>query len=140
MKLTTGQSERIASIAGEHGVSLVLQFGSTVDGRNVHQGSDIDIAVRFAGRPPGFDGFFKLTQVLQQVFPDRELDLAVINHADPLFLKKITESCRLLYGSARELQELKIYAFKRYQDHRPYFAMEREYINRFTASSTLAND
>jgi predicted nucleotidyltransferase len=137
---TTAQLERIASIAGEHGVSLVLQFGSTVDGRNVHHGSDIDIAVRFAGQPPSFEGLFELTQVLQQVFPDGELDLAVINRADPLFLKKITEACRLLFGSPRELQELKIYAFKRYQDHRPYFAMEREYVDRFIASSTTAND
>jgi predicted nucleotidyltransferase len=140
MMPTAGQLERIAAIAGEHGLSLILQFGSTIDGRLVHPGSDIDLAVRFTGRPPPYDRQFELTLALQQVFPDGEVDLAVINHADPLFLKKITERCRLLFGTPGELQELKIYAFKRYQDHRPYFAMEREYVDRFLASSTVPDD
>jgi len=56
------------------------------------------------------------------------------NGMDPnqlsLFLKKITEQCRLLYGSPRALSELMIYAFKRYQDHRRFLAMEREYVSR----------
>ena len=65
--------------------------------------------------------------------PDHEVDVAIINHADPLFLKKISERCRLLYGSPRRLAELKIYAFKRYQDHRRYLDLEREYVQRTLA-------
>jgi len=34
----------------------------------------------------------------------------------------------LLYGPTRPLHELKIYAFKRYQDHRRFLAMERAYV------------
>ncbi len=30
----------------------------------------------------------------------------------------------------RALQRLKIYAFKRYQDHRKYLEMERRYVER----------
>lgn len=62
---------------------------------------------------------------LQRCFPDRELDLAIVNRADPLFLKHVVDGGRLLYGSTRALAELKILAFKRYQDHRPYLVMER---------------
>lgn len=40
------------------------------------------------------------------------------------------EQCRLLYGSPRALAELRIYAFRRYQDHRRYLALEREYVDR----------
>lgn len=67
---------------------------------------------------------------MQRVFPDREVDLAVIDHADPLFLKKILENCRLLYGDPRRLQRLRIYAFKRYQDHRRFLDLERAFIAR----------
>lgn len=67
---------------------------------------------------------------LQSLEPDREVDVALINGADPLFLKQITQQCRLLYGSERLLHELKIYAWKRYQDHRRFLAMERDYVNR----------
>jgi hypothetical protein len=34
----------------------------------------------------------------------------------------------LLFGAPRDLHALKMYAFKRYQDHRPYLAMERTYV------------
>ena len=58
------------------------------------------------------------------------MDLAILDRADPLFLKKVLERCRLLAGSPRRLAKLKIYAFKRYQDHRPYLALERAYVDR----------
>jgi predicted nucleotidyltransferase len=123
--------QQIESIAGDHQLSLVLLFGSAVTGQGEHQGSDLDIAVRYSGKVPAFNEQYQLIQQLQGLFPDREVDLAVINHADPLFLKKITENCRLLHGDPGQLQELKIYAFKRYQDHRPYFLMERAFVDRF---------
>ena len=53
-----------------------------------------------------------------------------MNHADPLFLKKILERCQLLYGSPRVLAELRMYAFRRYQDHRRFLALEQAYVKR----------
>ncbi len=75
----------------------------------------------------------ELTHALQRLFPDREVDLAILNHADPLFLKKITDSCRLLHGSPGVLQRLKLLAFKRYQDHRRYLDLERRFVARAVA-------
>jgi predicted nucleotidyltransferase len=107
----------------------MLQFGSTVSGRS-HPASDIDLAVLLARRPASLDEQVDLVADLQSLLPGREVDVALVNGADPLFLKKITEQCRLLYGSPRALSELKIYAFKRYQDHRRFLAMERQYVSR----------
>ena len=73
---------------------------------------------------------------LQSLYPDREVDLVLINHADPLLLKKIMEAPRLLYGPGRQVQELRIYAFKRHQDHRKYFDLEREFVARLAGSAT----
>ncbi len=131
MNSTNTQIHAIASIARAHELSLVLQFGSTVGNRERHPGSDVDVAVRFSGKVPSFDKQLRLLQELQDVYPGEDVDLAVINHADPLYLNRITGNCRLLYGATRELQELKIYAFKRYQDHLPYFAMEQEFVHRY---------
>lgn len=36
----------------------------------------------------------------------------------------------LVYGSSRDFSAFKLYAFKRYQDHRPYLEMERQYVDR----------
>jgi len=71
-----------------------------------------------------------LSVEVQGLYPGRELDVAVMNHADPLFLKKIVERCQLLYGSPRVLAELRMYAFRRYQDHRRFLAVERSYVRR----------
>lgn len=121
-------SVRLQAIARHHGVRLMLQFGSTVGGAE-HAGSDVDIAV-LTGKPLSLHGRAELAHDLQRLFPGREVDLAVINNADPLFLKQVTDRCRLMYGSERDLHELKLYAFRRYQDHRKYLRLEREYVAR----------
>ena len=119
--------DRLAAVCRTHGARLLLQFGSTVSGL-VHAASDLDLAVLLERRPQSPDAHLDLVGDLQALVPDREVDVALINGADPLFLKKITENCRLLYGSPRALHELNIYAFKRYQDHRRFLAMEAAYV------------
>ncbi|MBI2964115.1 MAG: nucleotidyltransferase domain-containing protein [Deltaproteobacteria bacterium] len=119
--------EQIAPIAKRHGIILCLQFGSSVTGK-VHERSDVDLAVLLERVPRSLQAHADLLRDLQRLFSDREVDLAILNRADPLFLRKIMEAPRLLYGSPRELQRIKIYAFKRYQDHRRYLDMERRYV------------
>src|SRR5512136_732965 len=123
----------LSDVCQRHGVVLLLQFGSTVSGP-VRPDSDLDLAVQLSDPELSFERFGELHHDLQQLFQNREIDLSIINHADPLFLKKIVERCQLLYGSVRRLQELRIYAFKRYQDHRRYLALERRYVARRLAA------
>lgn len=130
MDISSEQRQQISEIAQKFQLRLVLLFGSAVSGGE-HARSDLDIAVQYEADAPGFRQFSELLHDLQEVFPDREVDLSSINHADPLFLKKITENCLLLYGTPGLLQRLKIYAFRRYQDHRRFFEMERTFVNRF---------
>lgn len=122
-------SELVARTAHQHGIRLLLQFGSTVSGRE-HAHSDVDLGVEFDAVPASFVALGAAMQDLQRLFPDREVDVAIINRADPLFLNRMLRTCRLLYGAPRRLAELQIYAFKRYQDHRRFLALEREYVAR----------
>ncbi|MDP2626113.1 MAG: nucleotidyltransferase domain-containing protein [Candidatus Rokubacteria bacterium] len=122
-------TQRIEEIARTHGILLMLRFGSTVSGRT-HPRSDLDIAVLLVQPALSLAALADLTHDVQTLFPGQDVDLAVINHADPLFLKQVTENCSLLYGLPGRLLELKCYAFRRYQDHRRYLAMERDYVAR----------
>ena len=122
-------AQGLEQIAHRHRIELILEFGSMVTGR-VHPRSDLDLAVLLGGPALSFAELADLRHELQSLHPDHEVDVAIINHADPLFLKKVTERCRLLYGSPQRLAELKIYAFKRYQDHRRYLPLEGEYVRR----------
>ncbi len=121
--------QQLKSIAEQHGIRILLQFGSTVSG-HVHPRSDADLAVLLDRPSLSSQEYADLLHDLQALFPDREVDLVLINQADPLLLKRITDSCYLLHGPVRRLQELRIYAFKRYQDHRKYLALERDFVRR----------
>lgn len=125
----------LAQLAQRHGIRLLLQFGSTVSGQ-VHERSDVDIGVLLEKSPLGLREYGDLDHDLHALFPGRKLDLAILNHADPLFLKQVTDNCRLLHGSEAELRRLKLHAFKRYQDHRKYLELERRFVARAIATST----
>jgi len=116
-------------IAVRHRIRLLVQHGSTVSGR-VHARSDLDIAVLFELGDTLASAAGALGAELQAFYAGREVDLSVMNHADPLFLKKILERCTLLYGPPRALAELRMYAFRRYQDHRRFLDLERPYVRR----------
>ena len=123
------EDDTIDAVARRHGLELILQFGSTVSGAT-HRLSDVDLGVLFSAGVDPRRNLDLVLQDLQTLFHGREVDLAVLNHADPLFLKKVTEQCQLLAGSPARLQQLQVYAFKRYQDHRPFLALERDYVRR----------
>ena len=118
-------------IARRHRARLLLQYGSTVSGRT-HAASDVDVAVLFEGEA-SFDRLGGLVADLEAVFPGRDVDLGLLNHADPLFLKKVLESALLLAGSPRDLASLRLYAFRRYQDHRRFLRLEERHVERFLA-------
>jgi predicted nucleotidyltransferase len=129
MERSSSASTDLAEVARRHGIRLILQFGSTVDDL-AHSHSDLDIALLVDTADVSLEQLGAMRHDLQLCFPHREVDLAIINRADPLFLKKITERCRLLYGPIKDLQGLRLYAFKRYQDHRRFLDLERRYVDR----------
>jgi predicted nucleotidyltransferase len=117
----------VEAVARRHGIVLLLEFGSVVSG-NLHADSDRDLGVLLERADLSLEEFGSLAHDLQTLYPDREVDVAIVNRADPLFLKKIFESARLIYGPLRRFHELQIYAFKRYQDHRRFLDLERAYV------------
>lgn len=121
------------AVARRYGIRLLLRFGSSVTGR-VHAGSDLDLGVLVDHMPDSFSVLADCQTDLQALAPGREVDLVVLNHADPLLLKQVTDHCELVHGSPRQLEALKLYAFKRYQDHRRYLDMERSYVDRKIAA------
>jgi predicted nucleotidyltransferase len=123
-------------IARRHRARLLLQHGSTVSGR-IHPGSDVDVAVLFDG-DPSYGRLGGLLVELEAAFPGRTVDLSLLNHADPLFLKKVLEQARLLAGLPADLARLRLYAFRRYQDHRHFLLLEKRHLDRFLAARTQA--
>ena len=131
------KKQSIEEMAKTHRLKMVLIFGSAATGKS-HPQSDIDIAVKLSEASINFTDFADLQYDMQKIFPSGEVDLAIINYADPLFLKKIMETAILLYGNKKDLAELKIYAYKRYVDHQRYFNLEKNYVDKFIARRKTA--
>lgn len=110
-----------------HGLKLAVMFGSLAAG-TARPESDLDIAVDRGDRPREFGELGRLVtdlvEAARQAGVDREIDVAYLNHADPLFLKKIFETAMLLYGSEREFRAWRLRAFRYYQDFKPYLKLE----------------
>jgi predicted nucleotidyltransferase len=127
------EPQPLDALARHHGIALVIRFGSTVTGQT-HSGSDIDLGVLFERLPRTPDEELRAIADLQALEPGRTVDVAVLNRADPLLLEQVSRHARLEFGTAERFDAFRRYAFKRYHDHRPYFDMERTYVERLTAA------
>jgi predicted nucleotidyltransferase len=121
--------QRLEAIAAKYGARLILQFGSSVSGKT-HVGSDVDLAVLLDEPELSTQRYAELVHELQTLEEGAEVDLVVLNRADPLLLRRVSDGCVRLYGSDREFQRFRLLAFKRYQDYRPYLELERGYVTR----------
>lgn len=96
MEITPAQRTALRELSERHDLSLVVLFGSHAGGPT-HAASDLDIAVRTrSGGGLSTEAWLELQERLRGVFPDHPVDLAVIDRADPLFLKQIASRSVLI--------------------------------------------
>lgn len=117
--LTSGQRTALDALRRRHGIRLILAHGSRVSGR-ARPDSDLDLAMLPASGSLGWGVWAEL----EDAFPGMETDVADLSRADPFFLGQIQACCQLLSGDPTEYQEFRIHAFRRYQEYRPFLAME----------------
>jgi predicted nucleotidyltransferase len=129
----TESGSGLRELARRFSIRVILQFGSTVTGRT-HDGSDLDLAVQLDTPALSLRTILEIQEALQSLFPGREVDVAILNHADPLFRKKIMEACRMLFGTAQDFARLRLHSFKTYQDFQPYLEIERQSVARRLAA------
>jgi predicted nucleotidyltransferase len=131
MELSNNQKLKIASIARKHQLKLVVIFGSFATGKN-RKDSDLDIGV-LGSKEISFSSQIKLINELSLVF-NKDIDLSIINRANPLLLFQISKNAILLYGDRRDFLKFKLYAFKLYHDYTPYFEIEKKLNKRIIKS------
>ena len=119
----------LRELAQRFGIRVILQFGSTVTG-TTHDRSDVDLAVQLDTPAVSLETILEMREALRSLFPGPEVDVAILNWADPLFWKKIMESCRMLFGTSQDFARLHLYSFKAYQDFQPYLELERQSVAR----------
>lgn len=119
--------DELEQVARRRGIRLLLAFGSQVTGRT-HSASDLDLAVLVD--PPERRDWLDLLGDLQGLFPRREVDLAWLHRADPLFAWQIFRHAALLFGDAAEFARYRAYAWRRFVEYAPFFALEAAAVRR----------
>lgn len=93
---------------------------------SAHPGSDLDLAVLL--QSPGGSDSWALVADLQQLFPGQEVDLVWLHRADPLLAWHVCRNARLLFGDARDLEERRAYAWRRFVEYDRFFELERRAV------------
>lgn len=123
MEIINEQKFKISKIAEKFQLKLIVIFGSFAKGKN-RANSDLDIAV-LGAKQISFEKQIDLTGELSRVF-SKDVDLTVLNRANPLLLFQVNKNPVLLYGDQKEFLKFKLYSFKAYHDYAPYFKMEKK--------------
>ncbi len=114
-------SDRLATIANEWGLRLVVLFGSRARGRPAPApDSDVDIAT--LGLAPTH--YWDCHRLLSQVFRKYPLDLVRLENSDPLFRHEVMHKAILLWGDPDLYCEYRAYAYRDFTDSADLFELE----------------
>lgn len=122
--------DRLAEIARQFGLDLIVLFGSRAKGRAV-AGSDTDIAVRAIKRPWGdWNWEFEVEAALADAIRvNGEVDVVFLNGASPLLMFEVASSGQVLYeGEWGTFSDFRSYAARVYYDNEPRFRRQAEYL------------
>lgn len=100
MTIQSAQKKSLTILAKQFGLDFIVAFGSQVSGRT-HPGSDLDLGYTRAGEDLSSERRYALSQTLQEIFPDYEIDLVNLRLASPLLQHRAGFQSRLLVEHRR---------------------------------------
>lgn len=121
--------EAIRRLCRRERLTLAVVFGSTASGRRTTR-SDLDLAFWVAGkRIEGRE--LELTNRLMQTWHRNDVDVVVLNHANPLLQWQVASTGTLLHEQmAGQFRQFQLYAMKRYDDSRKLLALQDLFLTR----------
>jgi predicted nucleotidyltransferase len=132
--------DRLAAVAEELGLELVVLFGSRATGSPPPTlDSDVDIAL--LTRPgTAARGLADAYAALDGLFGDVDLDLVLLHRADPLFRDEIMRRGVLLFGDVDRFLDYRAAAFRAFTDARDLLELEGLLFERKMARIARALD
>lgn len=124
----------LETFSKKNNVAMILLFGSRASDR-FQENSDVDLGILFK------DGYYNYQQIVQglvQLFPTYKLDVAVLNHSDPLLNFQILSRCEILYCPDMEVY-LRFFAdtVKKHHDMQKIYRLADRYLKDFTGGAAL---
>lgn len=119
------------TFANKNNIVMILLFGSRATDR-FREDSDTDLGVLFKGD-------YKYEEVLSgliKLFPFSKVDVAILNHSDPLLNFQILSKHEVLYCPDKEVY-LRFFAntVKKYHDMQKIYSLTDKYLKDFTGGT-----
>lgn len=109
-------TEALAAVAERLGLRLVVRYGSRADGAIPPPVTDSDLDLAVLATPAQHVRPHEVAHAFAGVFPEHDLDVAILNAADPLFLGEIFGRSDLLFGDPLLFAEWQAYAYRSFHD------------------------
>ncbi|MCB2290938.1 nucleotidyltransferase domain-containing protein [Clostridium sp. CS001] len=120
--------EKLTNTCIKHGINLVLLYGSHARGNSNAQ-SDIDLGLLLKD---DFYDFEDIIKDLMVVFKENNLDIAILNHADPVLKFEIISNYKILFCQEDEtFIEFYTNTIKQYNDTKKFRILEKVYLENF---------
>lgn len=127
-RLTTGG---LAEFCRKHGISLIVLFGSQVQG-SAKENSDIDLGLVLDTYPLAPEEELTLIRELVWITENANLDITVLNHADPLLGYHVACHGHPLYErEPYSFNRFQLRAWKRFIDTAKFRRLQRPFIEAF---------
>ena len=120
--------EKLKNTCRKHEIKMVLLYGSQAMG-NSNAESDIDLGLLLKD---DFYDFEEIIKDLMEVFKGSIIDVAILNHGDPVLKFEIISNYKILFCQEDEIfLEFYINTVKQYNDTKKFRTLEENYLENF---------
>jgi predicted nucleotidyltransferase len=125
------KTDGLAELCRKRGISLIVLFGSQAQGV-AKEGSDIDLGLVLDTYPITPEEELGLIRDLVWITENANLDIAILNHADPLLGYHVTCHGHPLYEQEPySFNRFQLRAWKRFIDTAKFRRLQRPFIEAF---------
>ncbi|WP_291636054.1 nucleotidyltransferase domain-containing protein [Clostridium sp.] len=120
--------EELKNTCIKHGIKMILLYGSQATG-NSNADSDVDLGLLLKDDSYNFEEIIK---DLMQVFKENIIDVAILNHGDPVLKFEVISNYKILFCKEDEIFiEFYLNTVKQYNDTRKFRVLEEVYLENF---------
>ena len=120
--------EKLRSTCIKHEIKMLLLYGSQVSG-NTNAKSDVDLGLLL--KNDSYD-FQEIIKDLMKVFKENTIDVAILNHGDPVLKFEIISNYKILFCQEDEtFIEFYTNTIKQYNDTKKFRILEEVYLENF---------